>query len=201
MGLAAFLVTRYAQDGARVPPDNPLVPIFIKLVLASAVWTMVSFYFTLAAAPMRGKEKGIYTIKFPFCGHLVAVQALSWVIWYVHSILHVSTASRQAGMIDMYSTFRHRTRVILTIVPFSTHRDPGMKPGDVERGDSNRLGALELEWAKRGMNDAKDTALQSKQLPAIPGESWDGPPEDDHIDIRLPPKIAVFDRTTEPGRD
>ncbi|KAJ2924885.1 hypothetical protein H1R20_g12197, partial [Candolleomyces eurysporus] len=169
MGLAAFLAARYAQDGARVPPNNPLVPIFIKLVLASAVWTMVSFYFTLAAAPMKGKEKGIYTIKFPFCGHLVAVQALSWVIW-----------------------------VILTIVPFSTHRDPGMKPRDVERGD--HPGALELVLASRGMNDAKVTATRSKELP-IPRESWDGVTEADHIDIRLPPKIAIIDRTTEPGRD
>jgi hypothetical protein len=59
MSLAAFLLAKYAQDPARVPPYNPLIPLFLKLVLASAVWTMVSFYLTLVASAMRGKEKGM----------------------------------------------------------------------------------------------------------------------------------------------
>ena len=59
MSLAAFLLAKYAQDPVRVPPNNPLIPLFLKLVLVSAIWTMVSFYFTLVAFAMKGKEKGM----------------------------------------------------------------------------------------------------------------------------------------------
>ena len=57
MSLAAFLLAKYAQDATRVPPNNPLIPPFLRLALASAVCTIVLFYFTLVALVMRGKER------------------------------------------------------------------------------------------------------------------------------------------------
>jgi hypothetical protein len=72
-----------------------------------------------------------------------------------------------------------------------------MKPRDVER--AHLPSSFELGLASHRNSDTKEAALLSKELPRP--ESWDGVNREDHIVIRPPPRIATFDRTTEPGRD